>query len=114
MLLDTESGLRVLHSELQAFLKSQAQSRDFVASTDRSPQPYDEFLPGLRVVKSAGDLALQQTADRWLVLSGSDATLSACARTFLVSESQGHKHLYAAPVSLIVEADNYWESDGAR
>ena len=111
MLLDTEQGLRELHSRLLLFVDGDVIKAEFPALIHGSPDPYNEFLPGIRLIKTAGEAVLDMADDRWLELSGSDAELRACAQMFVVSEEQGHRHLYKSPISLIIEADNCYESD---
>ncbi len=106
MLLDTKAGLRALHDRLVAFLRSSASSAEFGAETDHSPEPYEEFLLGLRLLKTQETTRLTIGTDRWLTLEGSPADLGECVRRFLVKENDGHTHLYTAPVSLIIEADS--------
>jgi hypothetical protein len=106
MLLDTKAGLHALHDKLVAFLRSPASSAEFAAETDHSPEPYEEFLLGLRLLKAQGAARLTIGADRWLALEGSPTDLGDCIRRFLVKEDDGHTHLHTAPVSLIIEADS--------
>jgi hypothetical protein len=112
MIMDTRSGLHAFYGELAKFLKGPDSAAAFPAATDRSPDPYQEFLPGIRVVKGRGEPRLILDADRWLVLTGAPDTLEACAKLFLVAEEDGHTHLYAAPVSLIIESDSHWGQSG--
>jgi len=111
MLLDTQAALKAIHQELRAFLASSAKTADFPAATDGSPEPYSEFLCGLRLIKGAGEARLTLGSDRWLVLEGSVVELGECASKFLVEEEDGHTHLYTTPVSLIIEADSTWGSE---
>jgi hypothetical protein len=111
MLLDTQEKLHALHDKLKAFLVSTTSSAEFAADTDRSPEPYKEFLRGLRVIKAQGATRLTLGADRWLTLEGSPPELSDCLRQFLVKQDYGHTHLYTAPVSLIIEADSTWGAE---
>ena len=106
MLLDTKAGLWALHEKLQGFLSSPVASAQFAAEIDRSPDPYDEFLPGLRLRKGEGAARLTLDADRWLTLEGSAAELADCVKRFLIKQENGHTHLYTTPVSLIIEADS--------
>ena len=64
MLLDTKAGLHALHAELEAFLASTASSAEFPAKTSHSPEPYQEFLGGLRLLKATG--GTRQTVYRGL------------------------------------------------
>jgi hypothetical protein len=106
MLLDTKAGLHTLHEQLRAFLASSASSVELVAEMDRSPAPYEEFLGGLRLLKTNGDLRLTLGSDRWLTLEGPSAELAECAKRFLAKDEQGHTHLYTTPISLIIESDS--------
>ena len=93
MLLDTKAGLRALHDKLRAFLASPDSAAEFAASTDRSPEPYKEFLRGLRVFKSQTAARLTIGPDRWLTLEGSSTELGDCTTRFLVKDEHGHQHL---------------------
>jgi hypothetical protein len=106
MLLDTKAGLHALNQELRVFLSSSLTSAVFPAATIGSPEPYAEFLGGLRVIKTIGEARLTVASDRWLVLEGSIAELEKCVAKFLIEEEDGHCHLYTAPVSLIVESES--------
>ena len=109
MLLDTDAGLRVLGSELGAFLESAASAHSFPAHTSGSAKPYAEFLEGLRVTK-AELLApeLQIGKDRWLELKANVAELAQFRKRIDVLRNGDHTHLYASPISLVVEADDTW------
>lgn len=111
MLIDTKTGLHALHGKLTAFLRSSEQSAVFAAETNRGPEPYEELLPGLRLLKTQGAARLTIGADRWLALEGSPTDLGDCVRKFLVKEDNGHAHLYTAPVSLIIESDSTWGAE---
>jgi len=111
MLLDTKAGLHAIHRELRVFLGSSAITAALPAATDGSPEPYAEFLCGLRLIKGAGEARLTLGSDRWLVLEGSSAELEKCADKFLVEDEDGHTHLYTTPVSLIIESDSEWGSE---
>ena len=108
MLLDTKAGLHALHRDLRLFLASSSTSGAFPADTAGSPEPYAEFLHGLRLSKGAGEARLTLAPDRWLVLEGSISELERCARKFLIEGEDAHTHLYTAPVSLIIEAESVW------
>ena len=107
MLLDSESGLRTLHKSFLEFLASAEKAATFAAETAGDPSPYEEFLGGLRVQRTDADAQLRFTEDRWLELSGRTEDLKGFAEKILVTEEQGHRHWYGAPVSLIFEADDY-------
>jgi hypothetical protein len=81
----------------------------FTARTDGSPDPYATFLPGLRVIKDDAGPRMMLDADGWLVLKGSVSELTQCCDRSLVTDAAGHKHLYSAPIALIIEADNDFE-----
>jgi len=114
MLLDTDEGMHELHSRFSAFLASQADEAAFPAETRGNPSPYTEFLGGLRVRKADANLELRLGEDRWLELSGPLEDLRQFAEKILVTEQQGHRHYYSAPVSLILEADNHWPTELSR
>ena len=106
MLMDTKVGLHALHKELRLFLASSSTSGAFAADTAGNPEPYAEFLHGLRLIKGVGEARLTLAPDRWLVLEGSISELEKCARKFLIEEEDAHAHLYTAPVSLIIESES--------
>ena len=106
MLLDTAQGLRVLRQSFDDFLASPSVTASFSAAMNGSPAPYDEFLLGLRVSKG-GQKQLLISADRWLELSGSPQDLhDFCA--CLTPKENNHLHWYGKPLSLIIEADDFW------
>ena len=113
MLLETEVGLRELHSALVAFLASSNVTAEFAAQTILDPAPYTEFLGGIRIAKSSGQARLSIGADRWLFLEGSTAALAQCVARFQVRAKNGHSHLYTNPISLIIEADDEWAPNSA-
>jgi hypothetical protein len=108
MLLDTKEGLHSLGAQLRSFLESSAEVAEFAASTEGSPEPYSEFLAGLRLIKSNEMVRLSLETDRWLVLAAGKEELERCVGKFLLEEEDGHTHLYAKPMSLIIEADSTW------
>jgi hypothetical protein len=108
MLLGTELQLQALHAKFDAFVVSSETSAVFVAETDGSPAPADEFLGGLRVAKEDGEPKLLISSDRWLEFSASPEDMRRFRDKLLVKESDGHTHWYCKPVSLIIEADSTW------
>lgn len=109
MLLDKEENLRSLSKELQGFLGSTAVARNFIAEVGGNPSPYEEFLRGLRVEKlNAGTIQLQISVDRWLELRATTQDLKHICAKLERMENGSHTHLYAAPTSLILEADDSW------
>ena len=106
MLLDSEDGLRAFQREFGAFLESSSTQASFPAEVSGSPEPYDEFLQGLRISRGA-TLRLTIGSDRWVELCGSpEALRGLCER---VPQAGGdHVHWHCKPVSLIVEADEDW------
>jgi len=69
MLLDSVAGLRDLHGRFTDFIHSAAVKEAFAANSLGGPEPYAEFLRGLRVCKTNGESALRISAARWLELS---------------------------------------------
>jgi hypothetical protein len=96
---------------MTAFLASTEKEAVFAAQTSGSPTPYDEFLGGLRVQRRDGEARLCFSEDRWLELSEPVEELQGFAEKLLVTEEQGHRHWYGVPVSLILEADNYYPEE---
>jgi len=110
MLLDTVEGLRLFHARIVAFIESSHGEGVFPAETSGSPEPYSEFLGGLRVKKEAEEPRLVLSHDRWLVLSGSQEALVRFSRELKVEQDGEHHHWYSSPVSLVIEADESWSS----
>ena len=109
MLLDREAGLRTLSDQLRAFLTGAQARAAFPADVGGDPSPYSEFLPGLRVQKVAdGPPMLRIGRDRWLELTLTSEDLEHLCSGVAVVNHGGHTHLYAAPLSLIFEADSSW------
>ncbi|MEO7936834.1 MAG: hypothetical protein ABIR27_11300 [Dokdonella sp.] len=113
MLLDSAHGLRDFQLAFGAFLASTATTISFLATTDGSSNPYDEFLNGLRVSKGEAK-RLELSADRWLELSGSSQDLQTFQK-LLAPDDGDHRHWYCTPVSLIIEADDSFDGpDGSQ
>lgn len=108
MLLGTVQGMAEFKKEFNAFISSSAEKMSFIADTTGSPEPYDEFLKGLRVEKSKGETQLTITEDKWLELCGSKSGLSDLELQLVIEKDQDHNHFYCSPVSLIVEVDESW------
>ncbi|MBU1354115.1 MAG: hypothetical protein KKB95_19795 [Gammaproteobacteria bacterium] len=111
MLLDNEEGLRAFGSELEAFLASAASAHSFPSHTSGGAEPYAQFLEGLRVEKVellAPELQIGE--DRWLALKASVPELVQLRERIGVLQDGDHTHLYASPISLVVEADDTWPS----
>jgi hypothetical protein len=111
MLLDTKEKLHSLGRELRGFLESSLEMAEFAASTNGSPEPYSEFLAGLRLIKGNGVARLSLEPDRWLVLEAGKDELERFVSKFLIEEEDGHTHVYAKPMSLIIEADSTWNQE---
>lgn len=107
MLLATAPDLLGFHAAFGEFIASSASDASFVAATTGSPEPYDEFLQGLRVTKSDSVL-LQVSTDKWLELRGSRQDLTSFHDKLLIPNSGSHHHWYGTPFSLIIEADDSW------
>jgi hypothetical protein len=109
MLLDSEAGLHALAGDLRTFLGSSVGSAEFRGEMTGDPAPYSEFLPGVRVHKVAsGPPGLEITGDRWLELTASPEDLERLHSKLARASGSGHTHFYAAPFSLILEADDSW------
>jgi len=113
MLLDSAQGLEALHDRLTEFLDSAADAVSLAALTNGSPEPYTEFLGGLRLHRHSAGSKLCITSDRWLELSATEAELERFTQLFRGVADGSHRHWYCSPVSLIVEADD-WLSKDAR
>ena len=102
MLLATASGLGSLSSAIQEFLGASSLAANFAAETDGDPAPYDEFLPGLRVIKGSGQ-KLTIAGNKWLELEASPNHLVAFCDLLRHPKDGQHVHLSASPECLIVE-----------
>lgn len=122
MLLDSRDRLATLHEKLEAFLASTEPKLSVEAEVDGDPAPYAEFLPGLRVFKTAGSIVLRRGGDGWLELSGSRPNLERYVAHFYFQQGteSDHHHPdnvdlpeYFTPGSLrlIIEVDSFWEAD---
>ncbi len=108
MLLDTVEGLRSFIGQFTEFLASGEVSAAFSAETSGSPEPYEEFLKGLRVEKTEGEPKLFLAEDKWLDLSAQPTELGVFKEKLLVESDGDHNHYYCSPVSMIIEADESW------
>ena len=111
MLLDSAVGLRDLHAQITGFVDSVAVNETLLASPLGNPEPYAEFLRGLRVSKIDGAPALSISPDRWLEFSSPALELRRFAEKLLMLNGE-HRHWYCTPVSLIIEADDWRASNG--
>lgn len=107
MLLDSVQGLRELHDRFENFLASPSRAISFPAITSSDPEPYDELLLGLHVIKDEGVNKLSFSDERWLVLEAPIDKLEQFCKILIVEKDGGHHHWYSNPVSLIIEADNW-------
>lgn len=109
MLLGRESELQAFARELRALLADAATGAEFPADVSGDPSPYSEFLAGLRIQKAVNcDPKLRICDDRWLELTLTSESLERLCSSLAHVENGGHTHLYAAPLSLILEADGSW------
>lgn len=109
MLLDREEALHALATELREFAAGRRASGAFTAERNGSPEPYTEFLCGIRVQRAdGGSPELYLANDRWLELRASGAELEKLCRNVARLKNGDHTHLYSGPISLIVEADDSW------
>src|SRR4051812_12397728 len=112
MLLGSRAELLTLHESFRLFLASDNRTGSFPAVTTGSPAPYDRLLLGLRVQKCDEATRMYVSSDQWLELSGPPEILAQFGDKLPVQEDGRHHHWYSAPVSLIIEADDDWESAG--
>jgi len=109
MLLDREEALHAFATELREFAAGRRVSGAFSAETDGSPDPYTAFLCGIRVQRvDGGSPELYLANDRWLELQACVADLEKLCLNVAQLKNGDHTHLYANPISLIVEADDSW------
>jgi hypothetical protein len=108
MMLDTVQGLKEFRRRFADFLASGEATTAFVAETSGSPEPYEEFLSGLRVRKAESDPELCLADDNWLELSAQPKELGTFQEALSVESDGDHNHYYCSPVSLIIEADESW------
>jgi hypothetical protein len=107
MLSDSVPGLEELQRRFIRFLASDAERASFPARMDGNPEPYKEFLGGLRVRKDLHTSQLHISLDRWLELAGPLAELQQFAKLLAAPTNGNHGHWYSTPVSLIIEADDW-------
>jgi len=108
MLLDTFQGMAEFRKEFKAFVSSSAQNMSFAADTTGNPEPYTEFLKGLRVHKSKGETTLTITKDKWLELLSGVNGLNELESQLDLEKDGDHNHFYSTPVSLIIEVNESW------
>lgn len=108
MLLDTRAGLRELQQRVMSLANSLGNCDSFPAKAAGNPEPYSEFLRGLRVDVVDGETQLILAPDRWLELRASPAELKVLCHQLSVDEDGAHNHWYTVPVSLVIEADDSW------
>ena len=108
MLMSTLLGMAEFKKQFKAFVLSSNESSSFDAETTGNPEPYDEFLKGLRIIKSNGPTQLSITEDKWLEFIGSEGALSEFELRLGVEKDGDHSHYYSSPVSLIIEVDESW------
>ena len=121
MLLDSGTELNALHERLAGFLASAESNMSIPAQVSLSSEPYQQFLPGLRIEKTQDLVCLRLADDGWLETSGSNAHLSKYVSHFRFEppDEDGHHHpdnaYYMAPGSLrlIIEADSTWGDENA-
>ena len=117
VLLDTNTRLNMLHHQLHEFLSSSAKDISIQAMTTLSPEPYEEFLKGLRIKKTNGKIMLSLSQDRWLELSGATSNLFKYVEHFKFENEDDHHHpdhanyMSKGSMSLIIEADSTWPND---
>lgn len=108
MLMSTRLGMAELKKQFKAFVLSSDKSASFDAEIAGSPEPYDEFLNGLRIKKSNEPAQLRITEDKWLEFIGNVGALSEFEMRLGVEKDGDHSHFYSSPVSLIIEVDESW------
>lgn len=105
MLVGSPDELLALHREFKKFIASPGLSARFAASVHGDATPYDEFINGLQLSKTRGGPRLALSSDNWLVLEGSQHEIGLCADRLIFDAKLGHVHLYSAPMSLIIQAN---------
>jgi len=108
MLLDKPQNIAELGKRIAVFAASQSESAVFQAETAGDPAPHSEFLAGLRISRREGHVTLTLAKDHWLELVAPTDALRAFSRKFEGLQDGDHHHWYAAPMSLIIEADESW------
>jgi hypothetical protein len=110
MLLDSAAGLRDLHAQIKGFVDSVTVNKSLAANPLGGPEPYAEFLLGLRMTKTDASHALSISADRWIEHSAPVLELRRFAEKFLMLNGE-HRHWYSTPASLIIEANDWRASN---
>ena len=108
MLMSTRLGMAKFKKQFKAFVLSSVESASFDAEISGNPEPYDEFLNGLRIKKSNGPAQLRITEDKWLEFMGNIDALNELEMRLGVENDGEHSHFYSSPVSLIIEVDESW------
>lgn len=112
MLLDTVQGMEEFKKEFTKYVLSSEKYASFEAQTTGQPDPYEEFLNGLRVQKSKESTQLRISEDKWLELVASKIGLEELKLRLEIDEDGDHDHFYCSPVSLIIEVDESWPGWG--
>jgi len=108
MLMSTRQGMAELKKKFKSFVLSPDENASFNAETTGSPEPYEEFLRGLRIKKSKGPAQLRITEDKWLEFLGGEGALAEFELRLGVEKDGDHSHFYSSPISLIIEVDESW------
>jgi hypothetical protein len=107
MLLDSAQGFHNLAQELRMMAAGAPLDVAFATKTSRSPEPYTELLPGIRIRRlNVGRTECNFAEDRWLELRASKADLEKLCLNLERLRNGDHTHLYSTPLSLVFEVDD--------
>lgn len=100
MITDTVSGLNALASRLREFLASEAPELLIETQSTGSPEPYDVFLRGLRVVKGVGPVLVSAGLGCELTVQGAVDNLAVwCGHFAFPPEANDGEHHHPEYVS---------------
>jgi len=120
ILLDSLKAMESLYRRLESFLDSGEECIRLQAEQWGDPEPYEEFLGGLEILKSEGPVTLIMTPNRWLELKGAIPNLKRYVSYFRFEEDNTHHdpakvnldgYIQPGTLGLIIEVCSGWIED---
>jgi hypothetical protein len=120
ILLDSLRAMQSLYRRLDAFLGSAETGIRLEAEQWGDPEPYEEFLGGLEILKGEGPVTLSLTPDRWLELKGALPNLKRYLSHFRFEEDNTHHdpaqinldgYIQPGSLNLLIEVCSGWIED---